>query len=64
MPGALKTVAHNKDHPKPIKVCLSFQTGHCCLLWHFVLFSILIGIDTLYDIGGNKCKAAGSLSYM
>lgn len=24
MPGILKTVAHNKDHPKPIKVLFKF----------------------------------------
>jgi len=25
MPGILKTVAHNKDHPKPIKVLFSVR---------------------------------------
>ncbi|XP_054821886.1 phenylalanine--tRNA ligase beta subunit, cytoplasmic [Prosopis cineraria] len=29
MPGILKTVAHNKDHPKPIKI---FEVGDCVVL--------------------------------
>ncbi|KAI4335848.1 hypothetical protein L6164_014453 [Bauhinia variegata] len=46
MPGMLKTVAHNKDHAKPIKI---FEVGDIALL------------DDTKDVGARNCRQLGAL---
>ncbi|GLT78406.1 hypothetical protein SLA2020_499430 [Shorea laevis] len=46
MPGMLKTVGHNKDHPKPIKI---FEVGDVVLL------------DENKDVGASNCRLLGAL---
>ncbi|XP_014509888.1 phenylalanine--tRNA ligase beta subunit, cytoplasmic [Vigna radiata var. radiata] len=46
MPGILKTVAHNKDHPKPIKI---FEVGDVALL------------DDTRDVGAKNLRQLGAL---
>ncbi|KAE9602240.1 hypothetical protein Lal_00049746 [Lupinus albus] len=46
MPGILKTVAHNKDHPKPIKI---FEVGDIAIL------------DDQKDVGAKNCRHLAAL---
>ncbi|PSR96575.1 Phenylalanine--tRNA ligase beta subunit like [Actinidia chinensis var. chinensis] len=46
MPGILKTVGHNKDHPKPIKI---FEVGDITLL------------DEKKDVGASNCRRLAAL---
>ncbi|GAV67255.1 LOW QUALITY PROTEIN: B3_4 domain-containing protein/B5 domain-containing protein [Cephalotus follicularis] len=46
MPGILKTVGHNKDHPKPIKI---FEVGDVVLL------------DEKKDVGASNCRLFAAL---
>ncbi|CAL0307158.1 unnamed protein product [Lupinus luteus] len=46
IPGILKTVAHNKDHPKPIKI---FEVGDIAIL------------DDKKDVGAKNCRHLAAL---
>lgn len=46
MPGILKTVGHNKDHPKPIKI---FEVGDIAIL------------DDSKDVGARNCRQLAAL---
>ncbi|KAK8657090.1 hypothetical protein V6N13_035347 [Hibiscus sabdariffa] len=46
MPGMLKTVGHNKDHPKPIKI---YEVGDVVLL------------DDKKDVGASNCRLLAAL---
>lgn len=46
MPGMLKTIGHNKDHPKPIKI---FEVGDIVLL------------DETKDVGAANCRQLAAL---
>ncbi|KAG5565415.1 hypothetical protein RHGRI_001338 [Rhododendron griersonianum] len=46
MPGMLKTIGHNKDHPKPIKI---FEVGDIVLL------------DEMKDVGAANCRQLAAL---
>ncbi|XP_062116866.1 phenylalanine--tRNA ligase beta subunit, cytoplasmic [Humulus lupulus] len=46
MPGILKTVGHNKDHPKPIKI---FEVGDVAVL------------DKTKDVGASNCRRLAAL---
>ncbi|KAH6821541.1 tRNA synthetase beta subunit family protein [Perilla frutescens var. hirtella] len=62
MPGLLKTVGHNKDHPKPIRCELTYSDDfEKCSSAAWLIFEVcdVVRLDEKKDVGAsNHCKLA------